>query len=101
MAGRGHDEGRLCRCDRADGGCAGLAVRRLSPERVWELAEELWTVSSGDLLSAHPATMLLEHDGPGGAINWRELKAGGSTVWSTSRPWMRRWTPSTRRWSRS
>jgi Nuclease-related domain len=55
MAGRGHDEGRLCRCDRADGGCAGLAVRRLSPERVWELAEELWTVSSGDLLSARPA----------------------------------------------
>jgi hypothetical protein len=54
MAGRGHDEGRLCRCDRADGGCAGLAVRRLSPERVWELAEELWTASSGELLPARP-----------------------------------------------
>jgi Nuclease-related domain len=55
MASRGHHERRLCRCDRADGGCAGLAVRRLSPERVWELAEEIWTASSGDLLSARPA----------------------------------------------
>jgi hypothetical protein len=54
MAGRGHHEGRLCRCDRADGGCAGLAVRRLSPERVWELAEELWTASCGELLPARP-----------------------------------------------
>jgi hypothetical protein len=54
MAGRGHDEGRLCRCDQADESCAGLAVRRLSPERVRELAEELWTASSGALLPARP-----------------------------------------------
>jgi hypothetical protein len=54
MSGRGHDEGRLCRCDRADGSCAGLAVRRLSQERVGELAEEIWTASSGDLLPARP-----------------------------------------------
>jgi hypothetical protein len=42
---REHD--RACRCDRADGGCAALAVQRLSRSRVQELAEEIWTVSTG------------------------------------------------------
>ena len=55
MAAKRHDDGRLCRCDRADGTCAGLAVRRLSQERVWELAEEIWTASSGDLRPTRPA----------------------------------------------
>ena len=50
MAAKGHDDGRLCLCDRADGTCPGLAVRRLSSDRVQELAEEIWTASSGDLL---------------------------------------------------
>jgi hypothetical protein len=52
MAGKRHDDGRLCLCDRPDGTCAGLAVRRLSQDRVQELAEEIWTASSGDLLPA-------------------------------------------------
>jgi hypothetical protein len=47
MGGRRHDEGRVCLCDRPDGTCAGLAVRRLSRDRVWHLAEEIWTASSG------------------------------------------------------
>jgi len=47
MAGKRHDEGRVCLCDRADGTCAGLAVRRLSRDRVRDLAEETWTASSG------------------------------------------------------
>ena len=54
MAGRRHDDGQLCLCDRSDGSCAGLAVRRLSPARVRELAEEIWTASTGNLLPAHP-----------------------------------------------
>jgi hypothetical protein len=33
---------------------AGLLVRRLSQDRVWELAEEIWTASSGDVLPARP-----------------------------------------------
>lgn len=49
MAGKRHDDGRICLCDRPDGTCAGLAVRRLSPDRVRELAEEIWTASSGFL----------------------------------------------------
>ena len=47
MAGKRHDQGRVCLCDRPDGSCAGLAVRRLSQDRVRELAEEIWTASSG------------------------------------------------------
>jgi hypothetical protein len=54
MAGKRHDDGRLCQCGQADGSCAGLAVKRLSRDRVRDLAEEIWTASSGDLLPARP-----------------------------------------------
>src|SRR5512132_806838 len=54
MAAKRHDDGRLCLCDRPDGSCAGLAVRRLSSDRVQELAEEIWTAASGDLLPVRP-----------------------------------------------
>jgi Nuclease-related domain len=54
MAGNRHDEDRVCLCERPDGTCAGLAVRRLSHDRVRELAEEIWTASSGYLLPARP-----------------------------------------------
>jgi hypothetical protein len=56
MAGKRHDDGRVCLCDRPDGTCAGLAVRRLSPDRVRDLAEEIWAGSSGDLLPGRPLT---------------------------------------------
>jgi nuclease-like protein len=55
MTGKRGDDGRVCLCDRPDGTCAGLAVRRLSLERVRELAEEIWTASSGDLSPSRPA----------------------------------------------
>jgi hypothetical protein len=56
MAGRRHEgDHRACRCARADGSCAGLAVRRLDSERVRELAEEIWTGSSGRVMPARPA----------------------------------------------
>ena len=56
MAARHHDDGRVCLCDRPDGTCAGLAVRRLSRDRVGELAEEIWARSSGHLLPGRPLT---------------------------------------------
>jgi Nuclease-related domain len=56
MAGKRHDDGRICLCDRADGTCAGLTVRRLSQDRVRDLAEEIWAGSSGDLLPGRPLT---------------------------------------------
>jgi hypothetical protein len=52
MAAKRHDDGRVCLCDRPDGTCAGSAVRRLSQDRVQELAEEIWAASLGDLLPA-------------------------------------------------
>ena len=55
MAGKRHDDGRVCLCDRPDGTCAGLAVQRLSRDRVRDLAEEIWTASSGFLPPVRPA----------------------------------------------
>jgi hypothetical protein len=53
MAGkRSEGDDRVCCCDRADGTCAGLAVRRLSQERVRELAEGIWTASTGKAMRA-------------------------------------------------
>ena len=49
---REHD--RACRCDRADAGCAALAVQRLNRTRVQELAEEIWTVSTGTTVPDQP-----------------------------------------------
>ena len=60
MAGKRHGDGRLCLCGQADGTCAGLAVQRLSQGRVRELAEELWTASAGDLLTAGPSPALAD-----------------------------------------
>jgi len=48
MAGKHAQGGRACGCNQAGAAdCAGLTVRRLSRERVRELAEEIWTASSG------------------------------------------------------
>jgi hypothetical protein len=56
MAGKRHEgEGAGC-CDQADGSCVGLAVRRLSQQRLAELAEEIWTASTGSLLPARPSS---------------------------------------------
>ena len=55
MTGKHGDDGRVCLCDRPDGTCAGITVRRLSLERVRELAEEIWTASSGELPPPRPA----------------------------------------------
>ena len=56
MAGKRHEgDHHACGCARPDGSCAGLAVRRLDSERVRELAEEIWTASSGRAMPARPA----------------------------------------------
>jgi hypothetical protein len=53
MAGRRYEGGdHACCCERSDGSCAGLAVRRLGSERVRELAEEIWTASNGRAIPA-------------------------------------------------
>jgi hypothetical protein len=54
MAYRRREHDRACQCDRADTGCAALAVQRLSRTRVQELAEEIWTVSNGTAVPDRP-----------------------------------------------
>jgi hypothetical protein len=54
MASKRREHDRACRCDQADAGCAALAVQRLSRTRVQELAEEIWTVSTGTIAPAQP-----------------------------------------------
>jgi hypothetical protein len=48
MARKRHEDDRACRCHQGDANCVALTVRRLSQERVRELAEEIWTASGGD-----------------------------------------------------
>ena len=54
MAYKRREHDRACRCDQADGSCAALAVQRPSRTRVQELAEEIWTVSTGTLAPVQP-----------------------------------------------
>jgi len=54
MTGKRREHGRACRCDQHDVSCVGLTVGRLSSERVAELAEEIWTASTGRVLPARP-----------------------------------------------
>jgi hypothetical protein len=54
MAGKRREGDRACHCDRPDVSCVGLTVRRLSSEQVRELAEEIWTASTGRVLPVRP-----------------------------------------------
>lgn len=54
MANKRREHDRACHCEGADGGCAALAVQRLSRARVQELAEEIWTVSTGTAVPLQP-----------------------------------------------
>jgi hypothetical protein len=54
MADKRREHDRACRCDRAEAGCAALVVQRLSRTRVQELAEEIWTVSTGTAVPVQP-----------------------------------------------
>jgi hypothetical protein len=54
MTGKRREDGRACRRDQHDASCVGLTVRGLSSERVAELAEEIWTASTGRVLPARP-----------------------------------------------
>jgi hypothetical protein len=55
MAGKRFQGDHGCCRDRADGSCALAMVRRLSEELVRELAEDIWTASTGTVVPAHPS----------------------------------------------
>jgi nuclease-like protein len=54
MQGKRHESEPACGCGPADLSCAALTVRQLSQDRVRELAEEIWTRSTGGRLPASP-----------------------------------------------
>ena len=54
MTSKRREDGQACGCDQHDASCAGLTVGGLSSERVAELAEEIWTASTGRVLPARP-----------------------------------------------
>ena len=57
MAGKRFQGDHGCCRDRADGSCALAMVRRLSEERVRDLAEDIWTASTGRAVPATPFRM--------------------------------------------
>jgi hypothetical protein len=52
MRGKRHEREPSCGCDPTDVSCAAIAVRQLNPDRVRELAEEIWAQSTGGRLPA-------------------------------------------------
>jgi hypothetical protein len=55
MAGKRFQGDHGCCQNRADGSCAPAMVGRLSEERVRELAEDIWTASTGTVVPARPS----------------------------------------------
>ena len=90
MAYKRREHDRACRCDRADAGCAALAVQSLSRTRVQELAEEIWTVSTG---TAVPVQPLLDprSSGPGASAQaaYRRRRHQEHEQWRDGSRW--RW----------
>lgn len=91
MAGKGQEGRRVCRCDRADGSCAGQAVRRLSQARVRELAEEIWAASSGDRPATPPAPADPRSSRPGASAQaaYRRHRDQERAAWPLDWAW---WT---------
>jgi hypothetical protein len=89
MAGKRHDDGGLCLCDRPDGTCAGLAVRRLSQDRVRDLAEEIWTASSGYLPPVRPdGDPRSSRAGASAQAAYRRRRAQEREAWRLGRVWL-------------
>jgi hypothetical protein len=83
MAGRRHEgDHHACGCAQPDGSCAGLAVRRLDSERVRELAEEIWTASSGRVMPARPAPdPRASRPGASAQAAWKRHRQEELTAW--------------------
>jgi Nuclease-related domain len=90
MAYRHREHDRACRCGQADAGCAALAVQGLSRTRVQELAEEIWTVSTG---AVAPLRSVLDPRGsrPGASAQaaYRRRRHNEREQWGDG--WRRRW----------
>jgi Nuclease-related domain len=87
---REHD--RACRCDQADSGCPALAVQGLSRTRVEELAEEIWTVSTGAIAPVQPSLdPRASRPGASAQAAYRRRRHHERERWRDSRRWRWRW----------
>jgi Nuclease-related domain len=85
----GHREGeRACCCDQADGSCVSLTVQRLSQQRVRELAEEIWTASTGSVLPARsPSDPRGSRPGASAHAAYRRRRQEELQAWRPSWRW--------------
>jgi Nuclease-related domain len=90
MAGKRHEHERACRCDQADASCAALAVRRLSQERVQELAEEIWAASTEAVVPVHPTPdPRTSQPGASAESAYRRHRQRERETWPRGRWWVR------------
>jgi Nuclease-related domain len=92
MAYRRREHDRACRCDRADSGCAALAVQGLSRTRVQELAEEIWTVSTGTAVPVQPVPDPLDsRPGASAQAAYQRRRHKEQEQWREGPRWQWRW----------
>jgi hypothetical protein len=89
MADKRNGSDRACRCRQAHVDCVGVAVQRLSQERVLELAEEIWTASGADKLPAVRATRDPRGSQPGASAQaaYRHCREQERGAWRHSLLW--------------
>jgi hypothetical protein len=92
MASKRREHDRACRCDQADAGCAALAVQRLTRTRVQELAEEIWTVSSGTVAPVKPIPdPRSSRPGASAQAAYQRRRHKEREQWRDRRRWRWRW----------
>ena len=82
MPSRRHEHDRACRCERADGGCAALAVQRRTAAMLAQLEQEGWLV-------LHDVAL------PGWSASLDHLVIGPTGAWAID-SWRNTWPRSTR-----
>ena len=89
MAYKRREHDRACRCDQAEAGCAALAVQRLSRTRVQELAEEIWTVSTGTIAPVQPRDPRSSRPGASAQATYQRRRHKEREQWRDG--WRWRW----------
>jgi hypothetical protein len=89
MARKRHEDDRACRCHQDDANCVALTVRRLSQERVLELAQEIWTASGSDEMPPSRATSDPRGSQAGASAQaaYRRCRQQEREAWRHGRPW--------------
>jgi Nuclease-related domain len=90
LASKRHEHERACHCKQADANCSALAVRRLSQERVHELAEEIWAASTEAVVPVHPTPdPRTSQPGASAQAAYRRRRQQERETWRQGRWWRR------------